>query len=145
HEDPNGQFVRIESEPAMAPATDRIRIGRVYDVPERGDGGRLLVDRLWPRGLRTEDARFDTWLRDIAPSTELRRWYGHRPERFDEFARRYRAELRGGEAAAAVRNVLDLAERGPITLLTATRDLEHSGAAVLAAALATRSAPRARR
>jgi uncharacterized protein YeaO (DUF488 family) len=110
----------------------RIRIKRAYEPPKRGDGVRLLVDRLWPRGLRKEDARFDAWRKDLAPSTELRQFYGHRPERFAEFAKRYRGELRT-KATTAVAEVLELAHRRPITLLTATRDLDRSGAAVLAA------------
>jgi uncharacterized protein YeaO (DUF488 family) len=116
----------------------RIRIKRAYGQPARGDGVRLLVDRLWPRGLRKEDARFDAWRKDLAPSTELRQFYGHQPERFAEFTKRYRAELRKAPAKTAVAEVLELAGRRPITLLTATRDLERSGAAVLAAYLEDR-------
>jgi uncharacterized protein YeaO (DUF488 family) len=115
----------------MADAS-RIRVKRVYDAPARGDGVRLLVDRLWPRGLRKEDARVGEWRKDLAPSTELRKFYGHRPERFAEFATRYRRELREAHTAEAVSEVLALARRRNVTLLTATRDLERSGAAVLA-------------
>ena len=108
-----------------------IRYHRVYDSsPE--DGFRVLVDRVWPRGLRKDDAHLDAWLRDIAPSTELRRWYGHDPARYAEFRRRYLAELRDPDHRAAWRELDELARRGRVTLLTATRDVEHSQAAVLA-------------
>jgi uncharacterized protein YeaO (DUF488 family) len=110
----------------------RIAIKRAYDEPARGDGVRILVDRLWPRGLRKADAHFYQWRKDLAPSTELRKFYGHRPERFAEFTRRYRAELRRREAAAAVSEMVSINRRRPVTFVTASRDLEHSGAAVLA-------------
>ncbi len=109
-----------------------IVVGRVYDEPEAGPAARVLVDRLWPRGLSKEKARLDEWCREAAPSTELRKWYGHDPERFDQFARRYRAELQDEEHQAAVRHLRDLAEGQGVALLTATRDLDISGAAVLA-------------
>ena len=110
----------------------RIRIKRAYEPTERGDGVRILVDRLWPRGLRKDDADFDQWRKDLSPSTALRQFYGHRPERFAEFAKRYRSELRRKEAVAAMDDIVDLARRRPVTLLTASRDLSHSEAAVLA-------------
>jgi uncharacterized protein YeaO (DUF488 family) len=122
----------------MPDRAPRITAKRAYDPPVRGDGVRILVDRLWPRGMRKADAHFDEWRKDLAPSTELRRFYGHRPELFDEFSRRYRAELKQEERAPAVEHVLRLARRRPVTLLTATHDLEHSGAAVLAAVLRRR-------
>jgi uncharacterized protein YeaO (DUF488 family) len=105
---------------------------RIYDDASAGDGVRVLVDRVWPRGIRKEDARFDEWIRDVAPSTELRRWYGHEPDRFPEFRRRYLAELREPERKPAVDRLRELAGHGGLTLVTATRDLEHSNAAVLA-------------
>ena len=111
----------------------RIRIKRAYEPSERGDGVRILVDRLWPRGLRKDDAHFDQWRKDLSPSTELRQYYSHRPERFAEFTKRYRAELRTQKAAAGVSELVDINRRRPVTLLTASRDLEHSEAAVLAA------------
>jgi uncharacterized protein YeaO (DUF488 family) len=111
-----------------------IAIKRAYEPRARGDGLRILVDRLWPRGLRKEDADFDQWRKDLSPSTSLRKYYGHRLERFGEFSKRYRAELRH-DGAAAVSDLVQLAERRKITLLTASRDLEHSEAAVLAAHL----------
>lgn len=110
----------------------RIQIKRVYEPRARGDGVRILVDRLWPRGLRKDDAQFDQWRKDLSPSTELRKFYGHRPERFAEFTTRYRAELRRAEATAAVDELIGISERRPVTLLTASRDLEHSEVAVLA-------------
>jgi uncharacterized protein YeaO (DUF488 family) len=109
-----------------------IAIKRVYEPTTRGDGARILVDRLWPRGLRKVDANIDQWRQDLSPSTELRQFYGHRPERFAEFARRYRGELRRREGAAAVAEIVALNRRRPVTFLTASRDLEHSEAAVLA-------------
>jgi len=116
----------------MAQREPTIVVKRVYDAAARGDGPRILVDRLWPRGLRKEDVHADAWSKDLAPSTELRRFYGHQPELFGEFSSRYRAELRRPERATAIDEVLERVRRGPVTLLTATRDLEHSGAAVLA-------------
>lgn len=121
----------------------RLQVKRAYDQPTRSDGLRILVDRLWPRGLRKDDADLYAWRKDVAPSTELRQFYGHRPERFAEFSKRYRAELRRADAKQAVEELLALARRRSVTLLTATRDLVHSGAAVLASHL-ERSAARSR-
>jgi len=111
---------------------NRIGFRRIHEEPAPEDGTRVLVDRVWPRGLRKENAPFDEWLRDVAPSTELRRWYGHDPARFDEFRRRYLDELADPARREALGHLRDLAARGPLTLLTATRDVEHSQAAVLA-------------
>ena len=105
---------------------------RAYEPPAPGDGVRILVDRLWPRGLRKREAHFNQWRKDLAPSTEFRQFYGHRPERFAEFRKRYHTELRRKDARAAVSELIDTNRRRPITLLTASRDLEHSEAAVLA-------------
>jgi uncharacterized protein YeaO (DUF488 family) len=111
------------------PPGGNVQLRRVYDA---GDTGyRVLVDRLWPRGIAKADVALDEWLKDVAPSSDLRRWYGHRVERFDEFARRYEAELRQPPASAAVDRLAALARDQPVTLLTATRDVEHSGARVL--------------
>lgn len=110
----------------------QVRARRVYDQPEASDGRRVLVDRLWPRGLAKDAAHIDEWLKAIAPSDELRRWYGHDPARFDEFRRRYGVELRDPERAGALLHLRELAASGTVTLLTATRDLEHSQAADLA-------------
>jgi uncharacterized protein YeaO (DUF488 family) len=114
----------------------RIAVVRVYDDPGRaGNEYRVLVDRLWPRGLTKEAVDYDEWPKDVAPSGELRRWYGHVPERFDEFARRYRAELSEPRAAEVISRLGKLAGTRRLVLLTATRDVEHSGAAVLQAVL----------
>lgn len=112
-----------------------IRVRRVYDdaVPE--DGARVLVDRLWPRGIGKEASELDEWVKDVAPSGELRVWYGHDPARFGEFRDRYVAELSGAGQAAALARLHDMATSGPLTLLTATRDVTHSHAAVLAEVL----------
>ena len=112
-----------------------VRVRRVYEEPAPEDGMRVLVDRIWPRGLRKDAARLDEWARDVAPSTELRTWYGHDPAKFGEFRRRYQAELAQPGPAAALARLRDRASAGPVTLLTATRDVAHSQATVLAGAL----------
>lgn len=118
----------------MPPA--RFEVVRVYEDPGRsGAEHRVLVDRLWPRGMKKEAVDLDEWAKDVAPSAELRRWYGHEPERFAEFARRYRAELRGEPAAPVVARLRREARRHRIVLLTATRDVERSGAEVLRSVL----------
>jgi uncharacterized protein YeaO (DUF488 family) len=109
-----------------------IRVRRVYDEASPADGARVLVDRVWPRGVRKDAARLDDWAKDVAPSTELRKWYGHDPAKFDEFRRRYLSELAGRPQQAALGRLRTLASAGPLTLLTATRDVDHSQAAVLA-------------
>lgn len=114
------------------PSRASIRVRRVYDEPGPEDGVRVLVDRLWPRGVTREQARLDRWAKEIAPSTELRRWYGHRHERFEGFARRYRDELSRPEAQPVLDELREIATRDTLTLLTATRELERSGARVLA-------------
>lgn len=110
----------------------RIVCRRIYEEASPQDGKRVLVDRVWPRGMRKEDAHLDEWLREVAPSNELRRWYGHDPARFAEFRRRYRAELRDAEHREAAEHLRDLAAHERLTLLTATKDVDHSQAAVLA-------------
>ena len=110
----------------------QIRVRRVYDDPSPADGLRVLVDRVWPRGMSKNAAHLDEWIKDTAPSTSLRRWYGHRPERFTEFRRRYLAELADPQSAAAMNRLRELARSSRVTLLTATRDIDHSQAAVLA-------------
>jgi uncharacterized protein YeaO (DUF488 family) len=112
-----------------------IRVRRVYDDPSPDDGARVLVDRIWPRGLRKDAARLDEWAKDVAPSTELRTWYQHDPAKFAEFSRRYTAELRQPGPAEALGRLRALAAGKPVTLLTATRDLDLSQAAVLAGLL----------
>ncbi|HEY0920845.1 DUF488 domain-containing protein [Devosia sp.] len=111
----------------MAP---RPLIKRVYEPAATADGVRILVDRLWPRGLSEQKAGVDEWLKDIAPSAALRKWFGHDPARWDEFRRRYQAELADNEAATA--RLLELARKGPVTLVYAARDSEHNNAVVLA-------------
>jgi uncharacterized protein YeaO (DUF488 family) len=113
-----------------APA--QVRLRRVYEAPDPSDGRRVLVDRLWPRGLAKDKAAIDEWLKTVAPSDELRRWYGHQPERFPAFRQRYRHELCGAEQSDALDHLRQLTRRGTVTLLTATRDIGHSQAAVLA-------------
>jgi uncharacterized protein YeaO (DUF488 family) len=104
----------------------------VYDEPESADGARVLVDRVWPRGISKQAAELREWAKDVAPSTELRRWYGHDPGKFEEFRRRYLAELDQPEPRAAADRLRTLAADGPLTLLTATKDVRLSQAAVLA-------------
>jgi uncharacterized protein YeaO (DUF488 family) len=110
-----------------------IRLKRAYEPAEPGDGYRVLVDRLWPRGVSRDDARLDGWARELAPSTELRRWFGHDPERFEEFARRYREEL--AEHADELDELRARAKSGPLTLVFGARDTEHNAAVVLAEVL----------
>jgi uncharacterized protein YeaO (DUF488 family) len=95
------------------------------------DGYRVLIDRLWPRGVSKSEARVDEWARDIAPSTDLRRWYGHDPAKFEEFGRRYRDELRQGPAVEVLARLRGVAQQDAVTLLTATRDIPHSGGRIL--------------
>ena len=99
-----------------------MRVARIYDPAEPGDGVRVLADRLWPRGVRKDDQRIDRWFKDVAPSSELRRWYNHDLKRYDEFVARYQHEL--GE-------LRHLAETGPLTLLTSAKDVEHGHLVVL--------------
>jgi uncharacterized protein YeaO (DUF488 family) len=117
----------------MAGGTVRVR--RVYEEPEPGDGTRVLVDRIWPRGLAKAKAALDEWCKDVAPSDELRKWYSHDPDRFEEFARRYRRELKDPRRAEALAHLRGLASDRQLTLLTATRQPEISEAAVLAGLL----------
>jgi uncharacterized protein YeaO (DUF488 family) len=106
-------------------------VRRVHDGPAPGDGQRVLIDGMWPRGVRKADAALDAWLRDVAPSRELRQWFGHDPARFEAFARRYREELAESPRAERVAQLLAWARAGRVTLLTATRDVAHSHARVL--------------
>ncbi|MGB9227898.1 DUF488 domain-containing protein [Mycobacterium sp.] len=109
-------------------AKRRIRVARIYQDVDPDDGQRVLVDRIWPRGIRKDDPRVGIWLKDVAPSKELREWYHHQLELFDEFASRYEAELSGSPALQELR---ELAKRGVVTLVTATREVDASHAAVL--------------
>ena len=119
---------------------ENIRLKRAYDSASSGDGARILIDRLWPRGVRKADAAIDVWAKDMAPSTALRRWFGHDPARWHEFRRRYSEEIHQR------RNRLDelrtLAQKGRITLVFAARDEAHNDAVVLREILLGRSTPR---
>jgi uncharacterized protein YeaO (DUF488 family) len=109
-----------------------VRAKRIYDAPDPGDGYRVLIDHVWPRGVSRERAQLDEWARELAPSDELRRWFAHVPQRFEEFRSRYRAELAGRPA------LLELARRaaeGPVTILYAARDEQHNNSVVLAEVL----------
>ena len=119
----------------------RVRIRRIYEPPTPDDGRRILVDRLWPRGVSKAKAAIDAWVKDVAPSTELRRWFGHDPARWSEFAQRYRQELEANPQA--VQRLLAAAATGPITLLYGARDEQHNEAAVLQQVLAERMASNA--
>ncbi len=116
-------------------AEGRVQVRRVYEEPEPEDGTRVLVDRIWPRGLTRAKAALSEWCKDVAPSDELRKWYGHDPGRFEEFGRRYRVELQGPRQAEALSHLRGLAKDRRLTLLTGTRQPEISEAAVLAALL----------
>lgn len=107
----------------------RLAVKRVYEEAAPADGKRVLVDRVWPRGLRKEDAAVDVWLKDIAPSTALRKWFGHDPARWEEFQARYGSELDAN--AEATGTLLELARHGPVTLLFSARDTEHNNARAL--------------
>jgi uncharacterized protein YeaO (DUF488 family) len=120
--------------------TPDVRLRRIYDPPAAEDGIRVLVDRRWPRGVSKARADLDEWCRSVAPSDALRRWYGHVPERFDEFEALYRAELKEPDRASALRHLSVMAAHDRLTLLTATKRVELSQAAVLANLLSTSSA-----
>jgi uncharacterized protein YeaO (DUF488 family) len=113
----------------MHASSRRVRLKRAYVAPAPEDGVRVLVDRLWPRGLKKSEARIDRWMKDLAPSTELRKWFGHDPNRWDEFRRRYRAELAG--KAELLDELRALARAQPVTLIFAARDEAHNEAVVL--------------
>lgn len=111
------------------PENYRFRIKRVYELPDKHDGRRILVDRLWPRGLTKEKAKIDLWLKDIAPSTELRKWFGHDPGRWEEFKERYLDELKGNsEQIQLLKQELD---KGIVTLVYGAKDEEHNQAVVI--------------
>jgi uncharacterized protein YeaO (DUF488 family) len=112
-----------------------IRIRRVYEPPGPDDGTRVLVDRLWPRGLAKDGVPLDAWLKEVAPSDGLRKWYHHDPDRYGEFSEHYRAELAEPDCGAALDRLREFAAVGPLTLLTAVKDLSHSHARVLLEAL----------
>ena len=108
---------------------DAIRLKRAYDDPSDDDGARVLVERLWPRGVKKADAALDRWLKEVSPSPELRKWYGHDRSKWSEFVERYRAEL--DEHTAELDELRAMAEQGRLTLVLASKDVEHSSAAIL--------------
>ena len=110
--------------------SDRVWIRRAYDEPTHNDGYRVLVDRVWPRGVSKEDAQLDEWCKQIAPTTELRKWFGHDPERWDGFRSRYRAEL--GDRDDLVEALVERTRRQRVTLVFGAKDTEHNQAVVLA-------------
>jgi uncharacterized protein YeaO (DUF488 family) len=114
-----------------------VKLKRAYDSPAAQDGTRILVDRLWPRGISKEKAALDHWMKDVAPSTELRKWFAHDPKRWEEFRRRYAAEVR--QHPDLVTELRSLARHGPITLVYAAHDESHNDAVVLRDVLLGRS------
>jgi uncharacterized protein YeaO (DUF488 family) len=114
----------------------KVTLKRAYDPPSPGDGTRILVDRLWPRGLSKEKAHIDLWLKDIAPSSGLRKWFAHDPKKWPEFQARYKDELKSNSGALA--QLRSEATRGPVTLIFAARDVEHNEAVVLEKLLHTK-------
>jgi uncharacterized protein YeaO (DUF488 family) len=119
----------------------QILIKRAYDPAAPGDGYRVLVDRLWPRGIRKQALPLDEWNKEVAPSTELRQWFGHDPERWAEFQQRYRRELSDAQHQTAMRSLLKSAGHRSLTLIYAAKDLQHNHALVLQAALRDLSSP----
>lgn len=116
-----------------------IRLKRIYEPPQSSDGDRILVDRVWPRGVSKERAHIAHWLKEVGPSTALRKWFGHDPKRWREFEKRYREELRGqSELLAQIETLED--ERGTVTLVYSARDTQHNQAVVLRDLLASRGA-----
>ena len=107
----------------------RIQLKRVFDPASKRDGYRVLVDRIWPRGLRKEEVRINDWMKEIAPSTELRKWFGHDPARWEEFRHHYFAELR--ERLELVNRLMEIARRGPLTLVYSAKDEKHNNAVTL--------------
>jgi uncharacterized protein YeaO (DUF488 family) len=113
---------------AEAVKADNVRLKRAYDPPDGDDGRRILVDRLWPRGVSKAEADVDEWLKELAPSTGLRKWFGHDPDRWQEFRHRYAREIHEHGLLAYLRN---LARNGPVTLVYSARDEAHNDAVVL--------------
>ena len=106
-----------------------IQIKRVYEDKSKDDGHRVLIERLWPRGVSKEDAHFDEWMKELAPSTELRKWFDHKPERFEEFSKRYKKEL--AEKKELLDKLKELAKKRKVTLLFAAKDTEINNAVVI--------------
>ncbi len=116
-----------------------IRIRRVYDEPGPDEGYRVLIDRIWPRGIRKDEAHIDLWARELAVSDALRRWFGHDPAKWEAFRARYRAELLAPERRDALEALVARARAGPLTILYGARDTQHNNAVVLAEVLAERA------
>ena len=116
-----------------------VKLKRAYEPAARSDGHRVLVERLWPRGIRKQDLALDEWLKDIAPSTELRKWFSHDPERWAEFKQRYLDELRMTPAREALKALSARASKGTLTLVFSSHDAEHNNAVVLLEQLARRT------
>jgi uncharacterized protein YeaO (DUF488 family) len=108
-----------------------VALKRAYDEPAASDGTRVLVERLWPRGLSKEHAHIDLWLKEVAPSTELRKWYNHDVQKFQEFRQRYEAELQSEPAQKGLAQLREIGKQEQLTLIFAARDIEHSSAAIL--------------
>ncbi|MBM6591686.1 DUF488 family protein [Brevibacterium sp. RIT 803] len=109
----------------------QVQVRRAYDDPAENDRTRILVDRIWPRGVSKDKAELDDWLKDLAPSSDLRRWYSHDPEKFEEFSRRYRDELKDEDHSAALKQLKEYAKKGKLTLITASKRDDISDATVL--------------
>lgn len=131
-------YAHLLDEEGHLPDPPEIRIQRVYDVDRPTIGKRILVDRVWPRGLTKESLHLDAWERDLGPSNDLRKWFGHDPARWAEFRKRYRAELAQRDQATRLDELARIARQGPITLLYGARDEEHNQAVVLQEVLAER-------
>lgn len=114
-----------------------VAIKRIYEEPGHNDGTRVLVDRVWPRGVAKAEANLDEWVKDVAPSTDLRSWYGHDPDKFEEFSEKYRSELNSEQGKEALQQLKEAVTGKRLTLLTATKDLDHSHVTVLAEQLST--------
>jgi uncharacterized protein YeaO (DUF488 family) len=127
-EELNVRCVRIDDAPGVLNEVT-LKLKRVYEKPEKSDGARILVDRLWPRGLTKEKAALDLWLKEIAPSTELRKWFGHDPKKWRSFRGRYQTELK--RDPDNLKLIEDKARAGTVTLLYGARDQEHNEAVVL--------------
>lgn len=121
-----------------------VRIKRAYAAPARGDGRRVLVDRMWPRGINKEELKLDAWLKDVAPSSDLRRWFGHDPARWSQFVARYRAELAAPPGNEALAELVHFARQRTLTLVYAARDETHNNAVALREIIARRSQASAR-
>jgi uncharacterized protein YeaO (DUF488 family) len=122
-------FCRITHQPEAIGGVVMINIKRIYDQPSQHDGKRILIDRLWPRGLKKEDAHIDGWVKEIAPSNELRKWFAHDPNKWGEFRKRFFTELQGKENV--VGGIVDLARKGKVTLLFGSKEERFNNAVAL--------------